>query len=902
MKRALLPTFCFAVLSTITLEETVFAAQSETVDSESVLISTKYVNVSSGFLNLRESASTRAKVNATLIKGTKVMVYSEANGWSKIEANGKEGYVSSRYLTSTNLAKSTSSPQTTKYVNVSSGSLNLRKSGSTSAELITSLKKGTEVKVYSEANGWSKIEVNGKEGYVSSKYLISTNSNQSTISTSEAPATAKTTTKYVNVSSGSLNLRKSGSTSGEHITSLKKGTEVTVYSEANGWSKIKVNGKEGYVSSKYLTSTNSSQSTNSTSEAPATAKSATKYVNVSSGSLNMRKNASTNSSIIVKLAKGKEVKVYSETNGWAKVEVFGQTGFVSSQYLTASISSKDKVNSPSSSAQQPTKKYVNVSVNSSLNVRKTASVRGTVLTKLTKGTEVSVYSEANGWAKIDVNGKKGYVSSDYLTAIKPNSETLEKPIPIEKKKFVNVSPGSSLNMRNSAATNSSIILKLARGVEITVYSEANGWAKIKAYGKFGYVSSQYLSTTKPSAGSEPDAVPGEQPDKNDSNQNKTISKYVNVIFGSSLNLRSEASTSGSIVTKLSRGTIVTVYSEEKDWARVTVNGKAGYVSSQYLSLTEPYNPSIPNNIDPEKTSNSYNITLSQLTDIQMAVNPQTDKNYNTYIREDALTINNSTSATVKGAGWNVRGGAGTNFWVVGTVSQGQILGILSKVKGNDGYDWYQVTYNKSWVNASPEDVNYYLDPNNFLNTPVDSLQYLKLSLPAKLNPTEVNEKILAGKGSLQGLASAFITAGEAYNVNEIYLISHALLETGNGTSQLASGVQINGKTVYNMYGIGAYDGSALSSGAQYAYNAGWFTPEAAIIGGSKYIAQGYINAGQDTLYKMRWNPSSSATNGYASHQYATDIAWAAKQVKQIHNLYSLIDSYKLVLDIPTFKN
>jgi mannosyl-glycoprotein endo-beta-N-acetylglucosaminidase len=819
MKRALLPTFCFAVLSTIAFEETVFAAQSETVDSESVYKSTKYVNVSSGFLNLRESASSSAKVIATFIKGTEVTVYSEANGWSKIVANGKEGYVSSRYLTSKNLDKSTSSLQTPESI-----------------------------------------------------------------------------TKYVNVSSGSLNLRKSGSTSAELVTSLKKGTEVTVYSEANGWSKIKANGKEGYVSSAYLTNKNSDSGSGSVPTSEPTIR----YVNVNSGSLNMRKSGSTNASIILKLTKGKEVKVYSEANGWSKVEVFGQIGFVSSQYLATS--NKDKVTKPNSSAQQPTKKYVNVSERSSLKVRKTASVSGKILTRLTKGTEVAVYSEVNGWSKIEENGKEGYVSSAYLTAIKPNSETIEKPKQIEEKKFVNVSLGSSLNMRNSASTNSSIILKLARGVEITVYSEANGWATVKAYGKYGYVSSQYLSTSKPSVGSEPDAVPGEQSDKNDTNENKKISKYVNVMYGSALNLRSEASTSGSIVTKLSRGTIVTVYSEENDWARVTVNGKTGYVSSQYLSLTEPYNPSTPNDVDTEKTANYYDITLSELTDIQMAVNPQTDKKYNTYIREDALTINNSTSATVKGAGWNVRGGAGTNFWVVGTVSQGQPLQILSKVKGNDGYDWYQVKYNKSWVNASPEDVTYYLDPNNFLSTPVDSLQYLKLSLPANLNPTEVNEKILSGKGSLQGLASAFITAGNAYNVNEIYLISHALLETGNGTSQLSTGVQVNGKTVYNMYGIGAYDGSALSSGAQYAYNAGWFTPEAAIIGGSKFIAQGYINAGQDTLYKMRWNPSSSASNGYASHQYATDIGWAAKQVKQIHNLYSLIDSYKLVLDIPTFKN
>ncbi|ECD6517482.1 mannosyl-glycoprotein endo-beta-N-acetylglucosamidase, partial [Salmonella enterica subsp. enterica] len=132
------------------------------------------------------------------------------------------------------------------------------------------------------------------------------------------------------------------------------------------------------------------------------------------------------------------------------------------------------------------------------------------------------------------------------------------------------------------------------------------------------------------------------------------------------------------------------------------------------------------------------------------------------------------------------------------------------------------------------------------------------------------------KGILAGKASAFVTAANAYGINEIYLISHALLETGNGTSTLANGVKVNGKTVYNMYGIGAYDGSAISSGAQYAYNAGWFTPEAAIIGGAKFIAQGYVNAGQDTLYKMRWNPDAAEKTGNATHQYASDIGWATK--------------------------
>lgn len=74
---------------------------------------------------------------------------------------------------------------------------------------------------------------------------------------------------------------------------------------------------------------------------------------------------------------------------------------------------------------------------------------------------------------------------------------------------------------------------------------------------------------------------------------------------------------------------------------------------------------------------------------------------------------------------------------------------------------------------------------------------------------------------------------KTYHINEIYLISHALLETGNGSSILANGTMFNGKKVYNMYGIGAYDSNPNYLGAKYAYEQQWFTPEAAIIGGAK---------------------------------------------------------------------
>ncbi len=266
VKKAVLPTFCFAALSTIAFEEAVHAAQTNPTQIQIVSEGTlKYVNVSSGSLNLRSSSSTGAAVIATLSKGTAITVYSETNGWARVTANGKAGYVSSIFLSSTNPSSSgktdSSIAATTKYVNVSSGSLNLRTGASTSAEVITVLSKGTAVSVYSETNGWARINVNGKEGYVNSSFLSSTNSisspgNPPTVGqtptaapTAAAPAA---TTKYVNVSSGSLNLRKTASTSASIIVKLAKATAVKVYSEAGGWSKIEAYGQTGYVRSEFL--------------------------------------------------------------------------------------------------------------------------------------------------------------------------------------------------------------------------------------------------------------------------------------------------------------------------------------------------------------------------------------------------------------------------------------------------------------------------------------------------------------------------------------------------------------------------------------------------------------------------------------------------------------------------
>ncbi|WP_077329239.1 GW dipeptide domain-containing protein [Virgibacillus siamensis] len=315
------------------------------------------------------------------------------------------------------------------------------------------------------------------------------------------------------------------------------------------------------------------------------------------------------------------------------------------------------------------------------------------------------------------------------------------------------------------------------------------------------------------------------------------------------------------------------------WYRGTLDGKTVWIMSFNVlaSVTE-------------KTK--YDLTLERMKDIQMKVSPLTDQAYawvsGTYIKKGRVT------ADVL----NVRSGPSTNYKIVGQLLNGTSVNVVDKMDG-----WYAIKHsdNEQWVYSTPEDVRYYLNPLNFTDSFRGKLQFLNLSQSANINAREVNTKILRGKGILEGQAQTFISAGREHGLNEIYLISHALLETGNGTSKLATGVKVNGRTVYNMYGIGARDECPLSCGAQYAYDAGWFTPEKAIIGGAAFVSNNYVGEGQNTLYKMRWNPLFADTYGYASHQYASDIGWAYKQTYGMYNLYNLLSSYNLVFDIPVYR-
>ena len=119
---------------------------------------------------------------------------------------------------------------------VNTESLNFRKGPFIEYEIIQWLEKNTEVEVIPEIDVWVLVRYKDILGFVSAKYLSDKEIN--------------IVKKYVNVSA--LNFRSGPSTKSSIIEVLSKGSQVEEISRSNGWSKIKYNEKEWYVSSKYL--------------------------------------------------------------------------------------------------------------------------------------------------------------------------------------------------------------------------------------------------------------------------------------------------------------------------------------------------------------------------------------------------------------------------------------------------------------------------------------------------------------------------------------------------------------------------------------------------------------------------------------------------------------------------
>ncbi|MHA2959879.1 SH3 domain-containing protein [Priestia megaterium] len=303
---------------------------------------------------------------------------------------------------------------------------------------------------------------------------------------------------------------------------------------------------------------------------------------VTATSLNVRATPSTSGAIVGKITKGNTVDIVDESKGWAKITYNGKEAWISSQYI-------NKTQTNSTSTENSTSKSAVVNA-SSLNVRSSASTSASIVTNLSRNSKVTVVKESGSWSQIKTaSGQTGWVASQYLQAGSGSSAPAkDSGSTTSKSAVVNA---SSLNVRSSASTSASIVTNLLRNSKVTVVKESGSWSQIKmASGQTGWVASQYLQ-----AGS------GSSAPAKDSGSTTSKSAVVNA---SSLNVRSSASTSASIVTNLSRNSKVTVVKESGSWSQIkTASGQTGWVASQYLQADSGQSSPTAQSIQVTKASN-----------------------------------------------------------------------------------------------------------------------------------------------------------------------------------------------------------------------------------------------------------------------------------------------------------
>jgi cell wall-associated NlpC family hydrolase len=141
---------------------------------------------------------------------------------------------------------------------------------------------------------------------------------------------------------------------------------------------------------------------------------------ISSGNLNIRQEASTDSEVIGILTNHNACELLEDAGEWYKVTSGKVTGYVNKQYLVTGDEAE-------AIAEQEIKTVATVNTET-LNVRAEKSTDAAVLSQVGNSEAFTVNSVADGWVEISVDDAVGYISQDYVTLAQalPTAKTIEQ--------------------------------------------------------------------------------------------------------------------------------------------------------------------------------------------------------------------------------------------------------------------------------------------------------------------------------------------------------------------------------------------------------------------------------------------------------------------------------------------
>ena len=130
-------------------------------------------------------------------------------------------------------------------------------------------------------------------------------------------------------------------------------------------------------------------------------------------------------------------------------------------------------------------------------VRKKASNKGKIVGSYKKAAKVRCYKKKRSYTKIKYGRYYRYIATRYLSKKKPVVGSYKKAANITTDTYTRYVTASSLTIRKKASTSAAKAGSYKKGTQITCYGERSGWTTVRYSGVYCYVSSQYLSESKP---------------------------------------------------------------------------------------------------------------------------------------------------------------------------------------------------------------------------------------------------------------------------------------------------------------------------------------------------------------------------------------------------------------------
>ena len=261
------------------------------------------------------------------------------------------------------------------------------------------------------------------------------------------------------------------------------------------------------------------------------------------------------------------------------------------------------------------------------------------------GTTVGVTKVDENWYQLRLtNGNICYIPVKDLTMedVASTERITDGTGYITKLLTVNVSSGSSLNMRKTASTGGTILAYLQNGTYLTnmgYTKDANGaiWYRVSYNGITGYVHGNYVAP-----------VLSGSSDKNSADSLRENVGLALTVNTDNVYIRTGAGPENPTIDRLAKGSIVVPTeavqgSDGLTWYKITYNGTNAYIRYDYVS---------------GGTSNGGSLSGNA-----------------------AIRLNST----------NLRSGAGMSFQVVARLKKNAVVTILSTSTDSEGTIWYRIT-------------------------------------------------------------------------------------------------------------------------------------------------------------------------------------------------------------------